>query len=125
MPVRNIVWGQPMSQGLAKRARQMRRKMTPQERILWQALRGNQLDGFHFRRQQVIAGYIVDFYCHAAALAVETDGPVHDQQRGYDEERDELLARRGLLILRVRNEEIERDLAGVLARIREACRERT
>ena len=125
MPVRNIVRGQPMSQGLAKRARQMRRKMTPQERILWQALRGNQLDGFHFRRQQVIAGYIVDFYCHAAALAVETDGPVHDQQRGYDEERDELLARRGLLILRVRNEEIERDLAGVLARIREACRERT
>jgi len=125
MPVRNIVWGQPMSQGLAKRARQMRRKMTPQERILWQALRGNQLDGLHFRRQQVIAGYIADFYCHAAALVVETDGPVHDQQRGYDEERDELLARRGLLILRVRNEEIERDLAGVLARIREACRERT
>ena len=125
MPVRNIVWGQPMSQGLAKRARQMRRKMTPQERILWQALRGNQLDGLHFRRQQVIAGYIADFYCHAAALVVETDGPVHDQQRGYDEERDELLARRGLLVLRVRNEEIERDLAGVLARIREACRERT
>lgn len=125
MPIPNIVRGQRVSQGLADRARQMRREMTPQEQVLWNALRRNQLDGFHFRRQQVIDGYIVDFYCHAASLVVETDGPIHEQQREYDEERDDRLARRGLLILRVRNEEIERDLAGVLNRIREACRERT
>ncbi len=125
MPVPNIVHGQHIHPGMLDRAKLMRREMTPHERILWQALRGNQLDGFHFRRQQVIDGYIADFYCHAAALIVETDGPIHDAQRGYDEERDDLLARRGLLIMRVRNEEIERDLAGVLGRIREACRERT
>jgi len=125
MPVPNIVRGQPVSQGLADRARELRQKMTPHERILWNALRRNQLDGFHFRRQQVIDGYIVDFYCHAASLIIETDGPVHNQQQAYDEERDDLLTRRGLLILRVRNEEIERDLARVLDRIREACRART
>ncbi len=42
--------------------------MTPAEKILWQELRANKL-GVHFRRQQVIAGFIVDFYCHKAALA--------------------------------------------------------
>ncbi len=125
MPVPNIVRGQRVSQGLADRARQLRREMTPQERILWNALRRDQLDGLHFRRQQVIDGYIVDFYCHAASVVVEVDGPVHDQQREYDEERDDRLARRGLLILHIRNEEIERNLAGVLDRIRKVCRERT
>ncbi len=125
MPVPNIVRGQRVSQGLADRARQMRREMTPQERILWDALRRNQLDGFHFRRQQVIDGYIVDFYCHAASVVVEVDGPIHDQRQKYDEERDDRLTHRGLLILHIRNEEIERNLAGVLDRIRKVCRERT
>ncbi len=108
---------------MADRARQLRREMTPQERILWNALRRNQLDGFHFRRQQVIDGYIVDFYCHSASVVVEVDGSVHDHQQEYDEARDDQLARRGLLILRVRNEEIERNLAGVLDRIRKVCRD--
>lgn len=125
MSVPNIVRGRRVNPGMLDRAKGMRREMTRHERILWDALRRNQLDGYHFRRQQVIDGYIVDFYCHAASLVVETDGPIHDQQRGYDEERDERLARRGLLILRVRNEEIERDLAGVLERIRKACGEQT
>jgi len=124
MPVTNIVCGQRMNPGMLDRAKQMRRELTPAERILWNALRRNQIDGFHFRRQQVIDGYIVDFYCHAAALVVETDGSIHEQQREYDEERDDLLARRGLLIMRVRNEEVERDLVGVLAHIRAVCRER-
>ena len=124
MPVTNIVCGQRMNPGMLDRAKLMRRELTPAERILWNALRRNQIDGFHFRRQQVIDGYIVDFYCHAAALVVETDGSIHEQQREYDEERDDLLARRGLLIMRVRNEEVERDLVGVLAHIRAVCRER-
>jgi len=124
MPVTNVVRGQYVNPGMLDRAKLMRRELTPAERILWNALRRNQIDGFHFRRQQVIDGYIVDFYCHAAALVVETDGSIHEQQREYDEERDDLLARRGLLIMRVRNEEVERDLARVLERIRAVCRER-
>ena len=78
---------------MLERAKQMRRELTPAERVLWNTLRRNQLDGCHFRRQQVIDGYICDFYCHATALVVETDGPIHDRQRGYDEEHDETLAR--------------------------------
>ena len=63
----------------------------------------------------------MDFYCHAAGLIVEIDGPVHDQQIEYDEERDRVLAARGLRILRIKNEDIRRDLPGVLARIAAAC----
>ena len=47
--------------------------MTPAEKILWKELRANKL-GVHFRRQQVIQGFIVGFYCHKAELVVEVDG---------------------------------------------------
>jgi len=125
MPVPNIVRGQRVSRAKFDLAKKLRREMTPAEKRLWAELRRNRLDGFHFRRQQIIDGFVVDFYCHAAALVVEVDGPVHEEQQGYDEKRDELLTGRGLLILRVRNEEVMQDLPGVLERIRAACHQRT
>ena len=124
MPVPNIVRGQGVGQSMVDRAKALRREMTPAEQCLWIELRNNRLDGFHFRRQQVIGGYIADFYCHAAALIIEIDGSVHDAQQGYDAERDDLLMRRGLFVLRVPNNKIMGDLPQVLARIRETCRER-
>jgi len=63
-------------------ATQMRREMTASENLLWQHLRANRLDGLHFRRQQVVDGFMVDFYCHAARLVVEVDGAVHARQAG-------------------------------------------
>ena len=120
MPAKNIVVGQKVSAAKVQAAKQLRRHATPEENLLWQQLRRNQLNGLHFRRQQIIEGFIVDFYCHAAGLIVELDGPVHDQQIEYDEERDRVLAARGLRILRVKNEDIRCDLPGVLARIEAA-----
>ncbi len=122
MPAKNIVIGQKTSAAKVQAAKQLRQHMTPEENLLWQQLRRNQLDGLHFRRQQVIEGFIVDFYCHAAGLVIELDGPVHDQQIGYDEERDRVLAAHGLCIMRIKNEEVQRDLSQVLARIAAACR---
>ena len=60
-------------------------KETPAEKTqsVWQELRENKL-GVHFRRQQVIAGFIVDFYCHKAGLVVEVDGDIHDLQQEED-----------------------------------------
>ncbi len=58
-------------------------EMTPAEKILWEELRANKL-GVHFRRQQVIQGFIVDFYCHQAGLVVEVDGDVHDLHKEED-----------------------------------------
>ena len=85
--------------------------LTPTEAILWQELRGNKL-GVHFRRQQVIAGFIVDFYCHKAGLVIELDGSVHQgvEQKENDTERDEVLSEMGLRIVRFMNEDVIKNL---------------
>ena len=92
--------------------------MTPAEKILWNELRANKL-GVHFRRQQVIAGFIVDFYCHKSALVIEVDGDIHDLQRDEDARRENALREMGLRIVRFRNDEVVRDLSAVLRKIRE------
>jgi very-short-patch-repair endonuclease len=96
--------------------------MTPAEMVLWQHLRANQLDGFRFRRQQIIDGYIVDFYCHRARLVVEVDGGVHTLHTDRDAARDEILAARGLTVLRVTNDEVLSNMPAVIAQICDACR---
>ena len=59
-----------------------------------------------FRRQQVIRGFIVDFYCAALRLALEIDGPIHDDQRHYDLARDATLAAAGVLTIRLRADQV-------------------
>jgi very-short-patch-repair endonuclease len=72
-------------------AKKFRLDMTKTEEILWDHLRCNQLNGLHFRRQQVIEGFIVDFYCHSSRLVVEVDGMIHEYQKDKDEARDRVL----------------------------------
>jgi len=50
MPRKNILPGQMITPEKLQRARELRSGMTPAERLLWQASRGNKLDGLHFRR---------------------------------------------------------------------------
>jgi very-short-patch-repair endonuclease len=96
--------------------------MTPAERRVWERLRANRLNGLRFRRQQVIDGFIADFYCHTVAVVVEIDGPVHEAREGYDGERDRIFSARGFLVLRFTNAEVEGDLDSVIERIAAACR---
>src|SRR5450759_2979359 len=98
--------------------------MTPAEHRLWDALRGNQLSGLHFRRQQIIDGFIVDFYCHAARLIIEVDGGVHEQLVEYDAARSQILERRSLAVLRFTNDEVMYCLPAVLTRIHTTMQER-
>ena len=116
MPVKNIIPGQTVTKEKLQRAKKLRRDMTPAEKILWQELRANKL-GVHFRRQQVIAGFIVDFYCHKAALVIEVDGDIHDLQQEEDARREKVLSEMGLRVVRFRNEEVERGLSAVLGKI--------
>jgi very-short-patch-repair endonuclease len=95
--------------------------MTPCERKLWVHLRANRLGGFHFRRQQIIDGYIVDFYCHQARLVVEVDGSSHLDQKDYDQARDAHLTVLGLQVLRFFNSDVDRDIDLVLEAILSAC----
>jgi very-short-patch-repair endonuclease len=125
MPLHSIVTGQSIDPVKLQRAQELREQMTLAERRLWEKLRANRLGGFHFRRQQIIDGFIVDFYCHAADLVVELDGSVHRTQVDYDTERDRLLAQRGLAVMRIANERVADALEAVLAEILQACRQRT
>jgi very-short-patch-repair endonuclease len=116
---RKIVRGQTVASERLSLAKKLRHEMTPAERALWSALRRNGLDGFHFRRQQVMEGFIVDFYCDAAKLAIELDGTVHEEQWQYDQSRDKCISRRGVRILRFSNEAM-RDSEAVIESIRKA-----
>ncbi len=120
---RNIVREQKVQPNKVARAKELRREMTPEERIVWECVRGNWL-GFHFRRQQVIGGYIADFYCHAAGLVVELDGAVHDNQQEEDAHRTAVFEVMGIEVVRFRNSEVTRNLAGVSEQIARRCRER-
>lgn len=95
-------------------ARQSRKAPTPSEAILWQALRGKQLAGRKFRRQQPIGPFIVDFFCSSERLIIEIDGPIHETQRSLDQQRQALLESLGLRFLPVPLAQVETDLAGVL-----------
>lgn len=125
MPSRNIVIGQKIDPQKAARARELRQFMTPAEKLLWQHLRANRLNGWHFRRQQVIAGFIVDFYCHAAGLVVEVDGSVHENQTDDDLKRDLVLQGLILRVLRIKNQEVFDNLEAVLQKVHDACAEET
>jgi len=120
VPAHNIVIGQHVTEAKATISRQFRREMTRSERTLWAALRRNQLLGLHFRRQQIIDGFIVDFYCHAAGLVIEVDGPSHAEQPEYDAERDHILAARNLRVLRLTNDEVLGSLPIAIQRIIDA-----
>jgi very-short-patch-repair endonuclease len=123
MKVPNIVIGQRVEENKVARARAMRRSMTPAESALWKCLKNNQLGGFHFRRQQIIKGFIVDFYCHAAVLVVEVDGGVHDDMKASDAERDRILEGLGFKVLRFSNTDVLNVTNQVLDRISRALRD--
>ena len=96
--------------------------MTPHERILWTALRKRRMVGMQFYRQRPIHGYIVDFYCPAAALVIELDGHQHSScgAMAYDAVRTEILNGLGLRVLRFPNQRLLSEWAEVLKEIHEA-----
>ena len=108
------------------RACELRKEMTPAERRLWQALRGNALDGAYFRRQHAVGTFILDFYCAKSRLAVEVDGGQHLEQAAYDAERTRWLEEeRGIRVIRFTNEDVLQSLDAVLETIRDALAKAT
>lgn len=103
------------------RARELRKEMTPAEKVLWERLRNRQLGGFKFRRQAPMGTFIADFYCAEKKLIVEIDGCVHDTQVEYDLFRTETMESLGYRVIRFRNSEIEQDLPRVLSTILQTC----
>ena len=104
---------------VSEKARSLRKRMTPQEVKLWVKVRRLRDLGFHFRRQSPISAYIVDFECHRQKLIVEVDGGQH----GFDKiisagiKRERALENAGYRVLRFWNNQIDRELEGVIATI--------
>jgi very-short-patch-repair endonuclease len=102
-------------------SRAMRRHPTQAEARLWSVLRSRQLGGWKFRRQHVIVGYVVDFYCAELRLVVEVDGSVHEQLRADDEAREAHLRRAGAEVVRFSNGAVLDHLEEVLSVLAECC----
>ncbi len=100
-------------------ARQFRRSPTLTERALWSELRKLRANGYHFRRQVPIQGFIVDFACLRQRLIVEVDGTQHRTPQGVraDTKRDQHLHWKGYDVLRFTNAEVKDNLPGVIASI--------
>ncbi|UNT60589.1 endonuclease domain-containing protein [Acinetobacter sp. ASP199] len=89
-------------------AKSMRHTATDAEALMWQVLRAKRFMVLKFRRQQVIAPYIVDFYCHETGLVIELDGSQHGtaEKKEYDAERTKFLEALGLTVIRYWNHDI-------------------
>lgn len=103
------------------RSRELRRKETKAEMILWKRLRNRQIEGLKFRRQHPIGYYISDFYCHEKKLIIELEGGVHEDkyQKDYDKLRKEEIEGWQYIIIYFKNEEIYNNLENVIDIIKE------
>ncbi|MBU0672465.1 MAG: DUF559 domain-containing protein [Candidatus Margulisbacteria bacterium] len=100
-------------------ARMLRVDQTPYEEQVWELLRNRKFMGLKFRRQHVIEGFVVDFYCHEYRFGVELDGKIHDKQKDYDGLRDEEIGAEDITPIRIRNQDIEKYPEIVLRKIKE------
>ena len=94
-------------------ARTLSRNMTEQEKKLWyRFLRSYDPP---FRRQFVKDGYILDFYCSKARVAIELDGGQHYSEEGleYDKKRREYLESKNIEVIRYTNADIDRRFKAV------------
>ena len=91
--------------------------------MLWEQLKDSKLGEFAVHQYRLLS-FIVDFYFPRLMLVVEVDGRYHDFRRRQDNRRSAILRGEGIVVLRVRNESIDKDLDGVLERIRDAAKRR-
>ena len=109
---------------LVQNAKSLRRSMTKEERHLWyDFLRAYSI---RFSRQKVLGRYIVDFYCAEAGLVIELDGSQHfeEENMAQDAERTRYIERYGLKVVRIPNNEVNRNFTGVCEYIDRVVAER-
>lgn len=98
-------------------AKNLRKCSTDAERVLWRQLRGKQLEGYKFRRQEPIGSYIVDFVCYFKKIIVEVDGGQHAIDADKDFKRDSWFRRQGFKVLRYWSNEVLANTEGVIETI--------
>ena len=106
------------SRRLSHNARTLRIQSTDAEKLLWSKIRGRQIEGCKFRRQQLFGSYIVDFVCFEQKVVIELDGGQHAMSRGGDAKRDKWITGEGFVVIRFWNNEVLQNLEGVVETIR-------
>jgi very-short-patch-repair endonuclease len=105
------------------KAGELRKELTPAEQKLWAYLRRNKLNGVSFRRQHAVGNYIPDFVAIKRKLVIKLDGSQHLEQEDYDVERTENLEKLGYKVIRFWNDQIMKDIDGVIRAIEFALRD--
>src|SRR5437868_6239462 len=101
-------------------SKMLRSKMTPWEAKLWYYLRGNRFYGYKFKRQVPMGEYVADFCCQEKKLIVELDGGQHNnlENKDADNKRQKYLETKGYKVIRFWNNEVDKNIQGVLEIIR-------
>jgi len=100
-------------------ARNLRKKQTNAEALLWEIIRNKQVSGLKFRRQHPIGNYIADFYCPEKSLVIELDGSIHgkEEQKKHDKERDAIMKQHNINVIRFSNDDVFEKIEEVIQTI--------
>jgi very-short-patch-repair endonuclease len=107
-----------------RRARELRKRLSLPEGLLWRCIRPREYPGLKFRRQHPVGPYILDFYSDEHRLAVEVDGCSHGvgDRPQHDERRDAWLAKQGIRVLRLPAQLVLSDMDATLRTIEAAVK---
>lgn len=105
--------------------RELRKRQTKAESILWNFIKNRQFHRLKFRRQHPFyydldgleSFFIVDFYCEEKRLAIELDGLIHNYRLKEDAHRTEILKCLKVKVIRFSNDEVENNIYDVLKKI--------
>ncbi|KQW77550.1 hypothetical protein ASC89_20490 [Devosia sp. Root413D1] len=99
--------------------KKLRANSTPPERRMWRLLYPFRTGEFHFRKQEQIGPFYVDFVCHHAKLIIEVDGETHYAEGApeRDARRDAFLRGEGYSVLRFTNDDVMHNPEGVHTRL--------
>ncbi len=108
-----------------EKRRQLRQDITKAEKIIWEKIKNRQIENCKFRRQYSVDKFVIDFYSPILKLAIEIDGDSHFQDDAveYDVARQVFIESVGIKFIRFTNEDVYRNLSGVLESIAQTIRD--
>ncbi len=98
-------WTLPYHFDAKEKAKKLRKNMTIYEK----KIRKKYLQKLPIivNRQKPIDHFIADFYIASSKLIIEIDWWIHDKNKDYDKWRDEILSMYWIVIVRIKNKDIE------------------
>ena len=120
LPKSNFQMYYNATEHIQDRAKELKKRETKAEKILWEYLRAKKINGLKFRRQHPIERFVVDFYCHKAKLVIELDGSIHNLEDVIERDKGRAaeIEKYDLKIIRFMNEEVINKIEYVIEEIK-------